>query len=246
MYRATARRGTGGPKNTRGRACATGRRPSPGGASGISPRRRQACCPLTWRAGTASSWAAAPGTCRHGWAAVGRGRSGWITPRRSWPPPARAPERGALRGRPQHAGGPDAVTGHIHRTALFAGQRGGHRRDISEFAAQRVGAAVAAGRAAAPVHGGHTPVPGQRIPDPTPAFDGAHAAVHQQQPRARPSAQQSDAHPVRAGDLVPGSLHGQAAYAPPARFPREYLARNSGWIQRQRNYFGTRAQRTRP
>jgi hypothetical protein len=60
MCRATARRGTGGRRNTPGRACVTGRRPSPLGASRTSLRRRRAYCPPTWRAGTASSWAAAP------------------------------------------------------------------------------------------------------------------------------------------------------------------------------------------
>jgi hypothetical protein len=53
-----------------------------------SPRCGRACCPVTWRAGTASSLAAAPGTCRRGWLAAARGRQGWTTPRRSWPLPA--------------------------------------------------------------------------------------------------------------------------------------------------------------
>ena len=74
MCGATAPRGTGGRRTTRARACATGPRPSPPGASGTSPRRRRACCPLTCRAGTPSSWAAAPATCRPGWPAAARGR----------------------------------------------------------------------------------------------------------------------------------------------------------------------------
>jgi len=56
MCAATARRGTGGRRNTQARACASGRRPSPPGASGMSPRRsgraaRRACGPGQHRAG---------------------------------------------------------------------------------------------------------------------------------------------------------------------------------------------------
>jgi hypothetical protein len=45
-----------------------------------------------------------------------------------------APERGTPGGRAEHTSGPDAVTGHIERSALFVGQRSGHRRDIGELA----------------------------------------------------------------------------------------------------------------
>ena len=81
----------------RGRACATGRRPSSAGVSGGSPRRRQACWPLTCKAGTASSSAAALGTCRRGWPAAARGRRGWTTPRRSWPTARQLQDRFGLR-----------------------------------------------------------------------------------------------------------------------------------------------------
>jgi SAM-dependent methyltransferase len=55
----------------RGRAGACGR-PSRPGDCGASLRRRSASCPLTWTAGTASNWAAAPGTSRPGWRAAAR------------------------------------------------------------------------------------------------------------------------------------------------------------------------------
>ena len=82
----TARCGTDGRRNTRA-GLVLGRRLSRSGHRDIAEAQAGGC-PLTWRAGTASSWAAAPGTCRRGWPAAARGRWAWITPRRSWPPPA--------------------------------------------------------------------------------------------------------------------------------------------------------------
>lgn len=45
-------------------------------------------------------------------------------------------------------------------SALFAGQRGGHRGYVGVFTVQRVRGRVAAGGPAAPVHGRHPPAPG--------------------------------------------------------------------------------------
>jgi hypothetical protein len=76
-----------------------------------------------------------------------------------------APEWGAASSCAQHAGGADAVAGHVHWAALFAGQGGCNGCDISVFAAQLVGAGVrwsrgragpspsrAGGRSAVPTH----------------------------------------------------------------------------------------------
>ena len=60
---------------------------------------------------------------------------------------------------------------------------------------------------AAPAHGRHAPVPGQRPPHTLPAADRAHATVHQQQRGPGSSCQQADANTVGAGDRVPDPLH---------------------------------------
>ena len=101
----------------------------------------------------------------------------------------------------------DRVPDHVHRTALFAGQRRGDRGDVGVFACERVGVGVTAGATAAPVHRGHAmPLgearPTRRASSPRCPCRRARAAA-----AAGPGGQQADAHIVGAGDPLPGSLH---------------------------------------
>ena len=91
---------------------------------------------------------------------------------------------GAAGGGAEQARGAVAVGKRVGRPAAASSEAGEHGGDVVELLAELVQLTISAGAAAAPVHRGDLPAPGEQVPDGFPAFQAAHATVHEQQGRA--------------------------------------------------------------